>query len=68
MIKNKIVKNDGRYLIYYSFFDGKDSTEDVARATLTGSDGGVNGDVGGTMEPNITAVGCNCNSPPGKNL
>jgi hypothetical protein len=68
MIRNRIVKNDGRYLIYYSFIDKEDLTEDITRATLTETELGVSGDVGGTMEPNTTAVGCNCNSPPGKNV
>ncbi len=68
MTKKKILKEDGRYLIYYSFPHESDLTVDKHRATLATADRGVVEDVRDAMEPNATAMGCNCNSPPGKNI
>jgi hypothetical protein len=68
MIKKRILKEDGRYLIYYSFPYESDSTEDRHGDAFATADRGVVGDVRDAMEPNATAVGCNCDSPTGKDV
>ncbi len=68
MKKDRIVKEDGRYLIYYSFSDSQDSTGDMVGATPIERDKGVSQDVGDAMESHTAALGCDCNSPPGENI
>jgi hypothetical protein len=68
MVKKRILKEDGRYLIYYSFPHESDSTDDRHEDALTTADMGVVADVGDAMEPDVTAMGCNCNSPAGEDV
>ncbi|NLB74362.1 MAG: hypothetical protein GX795_10135 [Firmicutes bacterium] len=68
MIKKRILKDDGRYLIYYSFPHESDSIEDGHQDALTTADMGVVADVGDAMEPDAKAMGCDCNSPAGEDV
>ena len=68
MIKKKILKEDGRYLIYYSFLRESDLTGDKHHRALTKADKGMIDDVRDAMEPGASAMGCNCNSQAGKNI
>jgi hypothetical protein len=68
LVKKRILKEDGRYLIFYSFPHEPDSTEDRHEDVNTTADMGVVADVGDAMEPNVKAMGCNCNSPAGEDI
>jgi hypothetical protein len=68
MVKKRILKEDGRYLIYYTFPHEADSTEGGHGDAPTTANKGVVADVGDAMEPHATAMGCNCNSPPGEDV
>lgn len=63
MIKKKIRKDDGRYLIYYSFPLNNGKGGDEYLAIRADDEGGVTDSVGDAMEPCSQAVGCYSNTP-----
>lgn len=68
MIKKKILKDDGRYLIFYSFPGKPEPGAGEHRAAPACREGGVTDNVGDAMEPCAQAMGCDSNTPPGKDI
>jgi len=68
MIKKKIRKDDGRYLIYYSFPLNNGKGGDEYLATRADDEGGVTDSVGDAVEPCAQAMGHNCNPQAGKDV